>query len=189
MDVKNNNDISGVDIKEKEDKKKGNGKKRTVAMVIITLIIIIIILMLRSCNRTNEPSISHSVTIDTSAEDKREDVQINPLADRDVYFSGIVDSTITKEGSIQLLNDERNEDFYMMFTVIDSDSEEVIYESNLVPSGQAIYWIPGEYLESGTYNLNFKETPYYFPLGDPSTNPEDYITLSVGNNTVKITIL
>lgn len=206
-DVNELNEIDNIETKEINEAKAANKeaevetkrerRKRTlVGTIILALIVIIIILLLRSCGEKNEaPSTSQAVTIDTSAEDQKDIVVDNPLADRSVFFSGIVDSTISKTGSIQLLNDERNEDFYMTFTVIDTkntkseEDDEVVYESDLVPSGQAIYWVPGEYLEEGEYHLNFKETPYYFTVGTPETNPNDYITLSVGNNTVTITII
>ena len=177
-----------------KDEKKEKIKKWAGRGLVMALLLIIILLLLHSCKK-EEPVNSHSVTVDTSATDKIEKEADNPLKDRNVYFSGIVDSKISKTGSIQLLNDEKNEDFYMQFSVYDSkgtdqtDDDEIIYDSDLVPSGKAIYWVPGEYLESGTYDLIFKETPYYFFGGTPETDPDSYITLSVGNNTVTITIL
>jgi len=189
----NTNGRSNYDASETMEvvEKKDTRKKIAIGAAFAALIVIIIILLLRSCGKPSEPenNKSHAITIDTAAEDKKDIVKEDPLAGRDVFFSGIVDSSISKTGSIQLLNDERNEDFYMTFTVINKDTDEVVYESELVPSGQAIYWVPGEYLEPGTYNLNFKETPYYFPSGSPEVDPEDFMTLSVGNNTVTITII
>ncbi len=181
-------DDAAVKAKKKLKDRKKSEKRKKIATIIafLTLIAIIIVLLLRSCSK-EEPELTNdvgqgTVVIDTNATDE-ELKQENPLANRNVYFSGIVDSKISKKGSVQLLNDAQNEDFLMKFIITNKETGEKLYETDLVPSGKSVYWTPGETLKEGTYKLTVEEVPYYV-YEDGS-----YITLSVGRNDVEITII
>ncbi len=166
----------------KARRKKEIRKRRAVAAIILLLIVVIIMLLFRSCGKVEKDAGAGSMVIDTDATDEQIK-EVAPFVNRNVYFSGIVDSEISRTGSVQLLNDKQNEDFLMKFVVKDDETGETLYESDLVPSGKAVYWVPGETLEPGTHSLTVEEIPY-FMFEDGS-----YTTLSVGRNNVKITII
>lgn len=107
----------------------------------------------------------------------------NPLAGRSVYFSGIEDTTISRETVVQLDNREENLDFLLRYEIYDAGTGELVFETDLIPSGQHIDWVPGETLEPGEYTLDFLQIPYY---PEPSG---EYISLTQGSNQVTLAIL
>lgn len=122
--------------------------------------------------------------IDDRAVDKSEAVvkKENPLADRNVFFAGYVDATLSKTSTVALENLPDNEEFLMKYTITDTETNEVVFETGLITSGQCVVWIPGETLEAGTYDLQFLANPY-FQEEDGTFTP-----LTAGSNTVQYTI-
>ncbi len=97
--------------------------------------------------------------------------------------SGIEDTVIGPETVVQLDNREENIDFLLRYEIYDTGTGELVFETDLIPSGQHIDWVPGETLEPGEYTLNFLQIPYY---PDPSG---EYVALTQGSNQVNLAIL
>ena len=130
------------------------------------------------------PNSGSIMLIDDRLVDKNEAVQAqnNPLADRNVYFAGYVDATLSKTSTVALENLPENEEFYLKYTVTNIDTNEVVFETNLIPSGQCVMWTPGETLEVGTYNLQLLASPYY------EKEDGSFLPLTAGSNVVQYTI-
>lgn len=88
------------------------------------------------------------------------EVNKDPLEDRKVFFYGYDDKTITKTTTIALCNPKENLDFYMMYEILDEKGN-VVFETDLIPSGQSLIWVPGETLSVGEHKLSFLYVPYY----------------------------
>ena len=100
--------------------------------------------------------------IDERSKDKSEAVRAeNPLAGRNVFFAGYVDATLSSASTVALENLPENEEFLMKYIITDKGTEKVVFETNLIPSGQCVVWVPGETLAVGTYELQFLAVPYY----------------------------
>ena len=124
------------------------------------------------------------MVVDTrAAQDGGGESAENPLAGRSVYFSGIEDTAISRETVVRLDNREENLDFLLRYEIYNAGTGELVFETNLIPSGQHIDWVPGETLEPGEYTLDFLQIPYY---PDPSG---EYVSLTQGSNQVTLAIL
>jgi len=129
-----------------------------------------------------EPRTS-SLVLDTraSGEQTKELSLAEILADRQVYFAGIDDVTISRSSVIYLENMPENEDILMQYEIVDKASGVTLETTGLIPAGESISWVPGEQLADGSYTLIFMEKPFYEYQGE-------YIALTQGNNEVNITI-
>lgn len=107
----------------------------------------------------------------------------NPLAGRSVYFSGIEDSAIGREAAVRLENREENLDFLLRYEIYNAGTGALVFETDLIPSGQHVDWIPGETLEPGEYMLDFRQIPY---CPEPSGG---YTGLTQGSNRVTLAIM
>lgn len=123
--------------------------------------------------------------IDTNATDEAKQAP-NTLASRNVYFAGIDNSVCDSNTIVYLENLPDNEDFMMKYQIyiIDEDGVKgsLIYETDLIPSGQHVDWKPSETLEPGEYTLAFDELPFM-------QSGNDWIPLTAGENQVILTIL
>lgn len=109
---------------------------------------------------TGTPAIK-GLVVDTRATDARlEEPEADPLAGRNVYFSGIEDTVISRETVVQLDNREENLDFLLRYEIYDGDGN-LVFETDLIPSGQHVDWVPGETLGAGEHTLDFLQIPYY----------------------------
>ncbi len=162
-------------------------KKELKIVTVITLIVVAAfagLIWFASTHKKPEPlPMQGNMVVDTDATDE-EIRNKNPLSDRSVFFAGIEDATIDKEGVIALENLPENEDFMMKYVVYNADSNEQIYETDLIPSGKRINWRPGEKLSSGEYKLAFVEMPY---AKDEASG--EYQPLTQGRNTITLTIV
>ncbi len=123
------------------------------------------------------------VVIDTRATQISEvDKVKDKVKDRNVYFAGIDNAVLDMESRVKLENLPENEDFYMSYTVTNDDTGEVVYNTDLIPSGSHVAWIAGETLGKGEFNLSFLATPYVI------SDEGEAIALTSGNNKVKLTI-
>lgn len=122
--------------------------------------------------------------IEDNSIDKSEAVakKENPLANRNVFFAGYTDATISKTSSIILENLPDNKDFLMKYEITNLETGEVVYETNLITSGQCVLWVPGETLEEGTYKLQFLAKPYF------QEENGNFLPLTAGSNTVQYII-
>ena len=101
--------------------------------------------------------------MDERSIDKKEAMSTmqNPLAGRNVFFAGYADATLSKTSTVALENLPENEDFLLKYIITDTTKDTIVFETNLISSGQCVVWTPGESLEGGTYELQFLAIPYY----------------------------
>ncbi len=128
------------------------------------------------------PDLSANLYLDSRREEAGEKNKEDPLADRQIYFSGVGDGLLGYDTEICLENMAENEDFMMKYVVTDLDSGAQVFETGLIPSGEYVAWIPGHELGTGEFHLNFHISPYY-PQGD------QYLPLTSANNDVVFTIV
>lgn len=158
--------------------------KKYIIMALTGILIAVVVIgtSLSISVNTKSESEKGTLTVDTRATAENTEENVNPLASRNVYFAGIEDSTIKPTSIIELENLSENEDFLMKYTIKDASTQKVVFETDLIPSGEHINWVAGEDLEPGTYDLLFLEEPYAL-IGN------DYIPLTAGQNKVTITII
>lgn len=123
------------------------------------------------------------LVVDTRATDiQAAESEADPLAGRNVYFSGIEDAAISRETVVQLDNREENLDFLLRYEIYDGDGE-LVFETDLIPSGQHVDWVPGETLGVGVHTLSFLQIPYYVD------GAGEYVSLTQGSCQVTLAIL
>ena len=127
-----------------------------------------------------EASSGNILVLDDRAQNKDEIIQTqkNPLDGRNVFFAGYADAILNRTTTVALENLPDNEDFLMKYTVINTEDGTVVFETNLIQSGQCVAWMPGETLEPGIYNLQILQSPYYLVDG------ENFIPLTAGTTDV-----
>ena len=161
-------------------------KKNTVFKVIVVILLLLLLILLGALVIKHKADSEYAkggvVLDDRSNSDPTQQTVNEELANRQVYFSGIDDATISKQTVVYLENLPENGDFLMQYEITDTDTGKVIEKTGLIPSGEHVDWIPGETLEAGEYHLNFREIPYY-QIGE-----DDYMTLTTGNNQVTFVI-
>lgn len=169
--------------------KKNNVATILICFAIVLLGIVVAVLGLLIINKPKsrgyEGIAQAGIAIDNNATTKKVDNPvINPLANRQVYFAGISDCIIGKENVIYLENPTENEDIYISYRISDSKTDEIIFETNLIPSGERVIWNPSECLTPGDYTLNFTQIPYW-----RADEKSEWQTLTNGNNAVNITLV
>ncbi len=116
-------------------------------------------------NRASEVNIEESsapaVAINTK--DAVEKTDINPFAGRYVTYEGI--TGLESTGNAFLVNPKDNdEDIYIEFVV--SEDENVLYSSDLVPSGQGLDVNFSEFLSTGDHDVIITMNPYVLYEGE-----------------------
>lgn len=153
---------------EKGKKKNGDNLKRIILAVLAAAVTVAVITAFFVGRRgsgsetpvTGTPA-AKGLVVDTRATDARtEEPGADPLAGRNVYFSGIEDAAISRETVVQLDNREENLDFLLRYEVYDGDGN-LVFETGLIPSGQHVDWVPGETLGAGEHTLDFLQIPYH----------------------------
>ena len=155
--------------------------KRYIVMLLITLLTTLFAACSENEQQQAEERSSGTVfVIDDRGQDKAEVVESrkNPLSERNVFFAGYADATLTKSTAVALENLPDNEDFLMKYTVINTEDGTVVFETDLIRSGQCIVWIPGESLEPGTYQFQILQAPYY------QSGEDEFIPLTAGTTDV-----
>ena len=76
------------------------------------------------------------IIIDTAATSDSAGLAKNPLADRQIYFAGINDCIIDHDSMIYLENPAENEDIYIAYKIFDAETDALVYETDLIPSGE-----------------------------------------------------
>ncbi len=123
------------------------------------------------------------LVVDTRATDaQKAEPETDPLTGRNVYFSGIEDATISLETVVQLDNREENLDFLLRYEIYDGEGE-LVFETDLIPSGQYVEWVPGETLGAGMHTLSFLQIPYYVD------GAGEFISLTQGSCQATLAIL
>lgn len=161
--------------------------QKTKNIIIVLLIMVIVALsavFVGTQMNAKKKEVTGNLIVDNRATDKEVKTETNDnfLSGRNIYFSGIEDAVINKNTVVQLDNSKDNLDFYMKYEICDTKTGEKIFETDLIPSGQHIDWIPGETLSPGVYDLSFNEIPYY------EQSAGDFVSLTKGCNTVTIEI-
>ena len=161
--------------------------RKEIMVVIICIVSIAVFLTwvvwyARTHRRAQPDNSVTNLVIDTRATDEAKKAE-NPLADRQVYFAGIEDTVVSKTDTIELENLPANEDFVMRYVITDLDTNEQIYETDLIPSGEHVNWTPAETLPPGTYNIAFTEIPFY-----PTGADDEFIPLTQGRNVIKLIV-
>lgn len=176
-------------MKENRNKNRGRGnpEKKILAALVAVVILSVITAFCVSRGRQDGSESGTGrggMVVDTRATDAQAGGQgTDPLLGRNIYFSGIGDATIGSTTVVRLDNREENLDFLMRYEVYDSATGELVFETELIPSGQHIDWVPGETLGAGEHTLDFLQIPYY-----PGPSGE-YISLIQGSNRVTLAIL
>ncbi len=184
------------EILEDLDDTRSNTIKNIVIIILSVLCFFsIVVFTLVFANRHGKAPVKTSINggassgkyIDSKAGTVKDVVDDNsPLANRYVYYAGLEDSVIKKDTAVYLENLKKNEDIFMAYEVYD-DKGNLVFETNLIPSGEFIRWIPGENFESGEYEFSIKHIPYY-GFTDEKGNI-DYVALAYQPiNVVKLII-
>ena len=117
------------------------------------------------------------MSIDTNA---KQDVSVTEIPEQIVAYQGYEDMVIDANKSVSLYNDEANEGIFMKYSVL-SDGV-VIYETELIPSGQYVLWVPADYLDAGEHDVTFVQSPYKNVNGL-------YEEMTTASNSFKLTLI
>lgn len=133
-----------------------------VLAAVVTVAVIAAFLIGSNGHGDGEPAPGQGgLVVDTRAADTQAAGPVaDPLAGRNVYFSGIEDAAISRETVVQLENQEENLDFLLRYEIYDGDGE-LVFGTDLIPSGQHVDWVPGETLGAGVHTLSFLQIPCY----------------------------
>lgn len=155
--------------------------KIIIAIIIALLLGIILFLALRPAQKEVQvvDTSNNNVRIDKRSSDE---VPKGPLSDRQVYFSGINDADVSAKTVVYLENLPENDDFYMTYQIEDKETGEIVFETDLIPSGEHVEWVIGDSLSVGEHKLIFHEKPYW---EDETGN---WIALTSGNNEATFTV-
>ena len=123
-----------------------------------------------------------NMQVDTRATDEEISADRGELSDRSIFFAGIEDAVIRKGSLIALKNLEQNGDFVMKYKIFDAISDDLLFETDLIPAGEHVNWDPSVNFDEGKHTVAFVEEPYWEKDGD-------YIPLTSGRNVVNIEIL
>lgn len=169
---------------EKKENRLNRGKAALVVVAVLAAVSVIAALCIALGMEKNGGTHAGSMVVDTRASGTQvHEPEESPLTGRNVYFSGFGDAVIASGGVVQLDNREENLDFMLRYEIYDAGTGELVFETDLIPSGQHVDWMPGEALKPGEYTLNFLQIPYY---PDPSG---EYIGLTQGSNQITLAIL
>lgn len=168
----------------KKRKNRGNLAKIILAVLAAVVALAVIAAFCISSRGHDSGTVSTGgLVVDTRATDAQAaEPDADPLAGRNVYFSGIEDTAISRETVVQLDNREENLDFLLRYEIYDGDGE-LVFETDLIPSGQHVDWVPGETLGAGVHTLSFLQIPYYVD------GAGEFIGLTQGSCQVTLAIL
>lgn len=142
-----------------EGKKKGKKTRRTVTM--LTIIIIIILLLLRCCGSGGKTPVNDEPkgpigNIVISDEQQKEDKPAKVDPDQKyITFSGYEERTVSADApNLEFFNPEWNP-CYMVFTITDRESGEIIARTDKVAPGEYAYVnVMDTYPEAGVYTVD-----------------------------------
>ena len=148
---------------------KDNKKKIIIGGIIVVLVGVIIALVVKLNNNKQVVQVgSSSLTIATTEELQQ---AVNEVQDRGAYLPGYQDFAAVSSSYLVLRNPEENDDIYLAFRILNGETGDVLMETDLVKSGEELYWYPCETLEAGTYNIVIEENPYYQVSGSDNWAP------------------
>jgi len=135
--------------------------RRTVGLVALVALAI----SMTGCGKKESEVISEGtqgMVIDSRSTSEKPAEVDNPLASRQIFFAGFDDIYASEESVVCLENLPENEDFFIRYEILEKsgDKENIVFETDLIPAGEHIEWIPSEFLEPGDYELTFVQTPF-----------------------------
>ena len=147
-------------------------RKRALIIALLTAVVAVIAAsVLWMTVKSPEQNIKSEVAIEASSapavaintKDADEKTDISPFAGRYVTYEGI--TGLESTGSAFLVNPKDNdEDIYIEFVV--SEDEDVLYSSDLVPSGQGLDVDFSEFLSQGDHDVIITMNPYVLYEGE-----------------------
>ena len=181
--VVTNNDPISKNTEKQQGKKEKGIKDKIMAIIILLLILALLggAYYVYTLKNAAIPESKGNFRVDTRETSEEIENPMADLASRNVYFAGIEDAVFAGSGQIALENLPENEDFFMRYQVVNDDTGETVFETDLITSGNRIYFDPYSELKPGIYHLSFVETPYALINGE-------YIELTGASNPVTITL-
>ena len=183
-------DTKGAGSKDKNENRRGRAAPNQLLFIFVTIILLGLsgTVGYMFFVHTPKPDLIdkgyNNLTIDTAAAEEHETV--TPVSARNVYFAGIDNSTCNGDTIVYLENLPENEDFLMKYEIYtlteDGQRKDMVYETDLIPSGKHVNWKPAEDLGVGIHQVAFVEQPFM-------RSGEDYIPLTAGENQVVLTIV
>lgn len=154
----------------------GGKRHKFLLPLVILLLILAAVLTVCVIKRGGRPEEGQgawggSVRVEAGAGNTEED----PLSCRNIYFCGVEDAVIGADGIVRLENSAENGDFLMRYEVYDTEGGELVYESDLLASGESVDWTPGASLGAGEYTLTYLQIPCY------QDGEGNYISLTRGS--------
>ena len=146
--------------------------------VIITLIAVVAVALgMRSVRRGYANMRVDARSTDETAADESTDI-----SQRNIFFAGIEDTSIRKGMRIALENLEQNGDFLMKYSIFDTTTDTLVFETDLIPSGEHVDWDPSVSFSEGKHTVAFVEEPFWEKDGE-------FVPLTSGRNIVNIEVL
>lgn len=142
------------------------------AAVAFTVFIVIV----RANNSPRMMSIDARATKEAAKAEETED-----LKQRNIFFSGIEDTTIKKGSLITLENLPENGDFLMRYKIFEKNSNTLLFETDLIPAGEHVFWDPSVNFGEGVHTVAFLAEPFFETDGE-------YMPLTCAKNIVNIEI-
>lgn len=145
-----------------------------IAIILIMIVVFTVAILYLLSKLNNKQEITEINNLSISTDSKKLPKAQEIIKDKRISFTGIPDSAIHKNTTVQLQNQKENEDFMMEYLITD-ESSNLIYKTDLIRAGEYIEWCPGNYLDFGTHKLQITQQPYclvddkWFPI-TPSTN-------------------
>lgn len=180
-------------MEKKEEKNKVKDIYHIIFLILLLILIVlvgILIYRLKSNTKINNEEDTKPIyngealeklSIDPKATDEDLKNAQEFLETQTINFPGYDDFVANKESVMNLINPKENGVFYIKY-ILKVDNN-IIYETDLIPSGEHIDIKPATYLNKGTYTLNIVEEPYY------EVKPNNFLALTSATNQINITII
>lgn len=142
---------------EKQQKKLKRKLKAKDLVIVVLIIVILLLLFLRSCSappKTEAPKIQTGTLIE------KEEVKVQPVEKGRIFVPAILDFTVSKsEPYVTLFSPEENAGNYLLkYQFVNSETGEVIYESDYLEGGFKYSVDFGSLLEVGEYAVTVNLT-------------------------------
>ncbi len=179
--------MEALDEQAEKDKKKLRRKVVLRNGVIVGLVLVIIVLLLRSCgggNSSDDGEGGFKPIFQTGELVFHESVEKNEEKDDSRVILPVITnfSVSSEQPTVVLYNpDDNAEKFYIYYSFIDKETEEVIFESNAVEAG--FYWSVNfkELLDVGTHDVKVKIRSQRADTGAFANGSVSNIKLTVNN--------
>lgn len=139
--------------------------RKRIGKIVSLLTLAVLSISLIGCGKKTDKVVfeeTQGMVIDSRSTSEKVAEVNNPLSSRQIFFAGFDDIYASEESVVCLENLPENDDFFIRYEILmkRGDKEKLVFETDLIPSGEHIEWIPSESLEPGDYDLTFVQTPY-----------------------------